>query len=766
MSQSTITKSLILCAILPTVLILPAAPAMAQTCQLYTEEFGFGGPSDFDNGTFRVEWCTAGATISSTQFCPTGSALRMGSSSQDPILWVFVGSQGCTQVTLEFDYSQFSSTGTQLKAATSTDTTLNCSEYIGTSVGSLGTTGGQCIHVTHPVALSAGVQSVYWKFDHGTPSTNAIYIDNVTITLSGCDCTGGGASHDCCEAGDPGCNDPAIEACVCAQDPYCCDTAWDEQCVAEVDSFGCGSCGGSGCATAFDADFGTFFQSGSVCTLWPGLFSACEGNGPYITSGTACGGSGDYAMSFATGWPYSTAITHCLDLSATPDAHLDFAYTKTDGTLGPQILISVDGTNFATLWSAPISFTGGCQSACVDLADFIGEPQVWLAFSSGTSTSQAHGMDDIHLVLGSPCGGGAHDCCETHPTGGCSDPTIQSCVCAIDPYCCDTEWDGQCVLAAEALGCTDCGGICLTGFEVDFGDTFVSGDICDMYPLVLIFETCEGNGPYLSSGTDCGGTGDEAMTFGSGPPHSAAITRCLDFSQATTVKLSFSYAKTDGTPGPAVEISTNGGASYSPLWEAPDSPGAGCHEACVSLTPYSGMTDVKLRFTSSTDAPGGLSFDDIALILNDDCPACVAPDADAGPDKSLCAGGVLTLAGSASGGDGGDCPLDYSPSWTGPGIVSGGDTLTPVVNAAGTYTLTIACGDCEDSDSVEVTAVTFTAGDVNDDGAIDGADLQAFVDVALGASTDPQGRCAADLDNSGAVDFDDVSMFVGMLIGI
>jgi len=51
---------------------------------------------------------------------------------------------------------------------------------------------------------------------------------------------GGGA---CCTVeATPGCIDPTIEQCVCDGDPFCCATAWDEYCVAEVDEFGCGTC--------------------------------------------------------------------------------------------------------------------------------------------------------------------------------------------------------------------------------------------------------------------------------------------------------------------------------------------------------------------------------------------------------------------------------------------------------------------------------------------------------------------------------------------
>lgn len=61
---------------------------------------------------------------------------------------------------------------------------------------------------------------------------------------SGGVCTGGGGGGGaCCVAGaGPGCADPVIENCVCASDPYCCDTTWDGTCAEEVTSLGCGVC--------------------------------------------------------------------------------------------------------------------------------------------------------------------------------------------------------------------------------------------------------------------------------------------------------------------------------------------------------------------------------------------------------------------------------------------------------------------------------------------------------------------------------------------
>ncbi len=56
----------------------------------------------------------------------------------------------------------------------------------------------------------------------------------------------GPSGGDCCTPmATPGCGaDPSVEACVCAQDDFCCTDSWDDTCIGEVDEFGCGSCGG------------------------------------------------------------------------------------------------------------------------------------------------------------------------------------------------------------------------------------------------------------------------------------------------------------------------------------------------------------------------------------------------------------------------------------------------------------------------------------------------------------------------------------------
>ena len=58
-----------------------------------------------------------------------------------------------------------------------------------------------------------------------------------------------------------------------------------------------------------------------------------------------------------------------------------------------------------------------------------------------------------------------HNCCVNAAGKGCSDTAIESCVCSVDDYCCNTRWDGVCVTAVTGT----CGAACgASGGNVDF----------------------------------------------------------------------------------------------------------------------------------------------------------------------------------------------------------------------------------------------------------------------------------------------------------
>jgi hypothetical protein len=47
-------------------------------------------------------------------------------------------------------------------------------------------------------------------------------------------------------------------------------------------------------------------------------------------------------------------------------------------------------------------------------------------------------------------------CCDTSASGGCDAPVVEDCVCGLDPFCCETEWDAQCVATAVDVCAAEC----------------------------------------------------------------------------------------------------------------------------------------------------------------------------------------------------------------------------------------------------------------------------------------------------------------------
>jgi len=95
------------------------------------------------------------------------------------------------------------------------------------------------------------------------------------------DCEFLGLGHNCCALGHgTGCSDPDITDCVCSRDAFCCDTLWDLQCIDEVESFDCGTCGeqeNDDCADATPIQEGAYvFDTREAATDGPNEPSVCN----------------------------------------------------------------------------------------------------------------------------------------------------------------------------------------------------------------------------------------------------------------------------------------------------------------------------------------------------------------------------------------------------------------------------------------------------------------------------------------------------------
>ena len=213
----------------------------------------------------------------------------------------------------------------------------------------------------------------------------------------------------CCEPSMmPGCSDaPGIERCVCAQDDFCCNEAWDGMCVDQAHN-----------------------DCGAQCQVGSGG-DCCAGNGstgcddPMITQCTCeldpycCDEEWD-------GLCVSEAHYGCDGMCGLPPANQEDCCTATDGP-GCDDMMMTECTCMLDNQCCLVSWTNECIQQGVNACDLMCEgfePQP--------------------------------PCCQVQMGPGCGDMDIEDCVCAFDDFCCNMQWDGVCVDEAQNACMLEC----------------------------------------------------------------------------------------------------------------------------------------------------------------------------------------------------------------------------------------------------------------------------------------------------------------------
>jgi len=170
-----------------------------------------------------------------------------------------------------------------------------------------------------------------------------------------------------------------------------------------------------------------------------------------------------------------------------------------------------------------------------------------------------------------------------------------------------------------SVDATCAGAGCDISFDSDFGNSWVSGSICDIFPA--LWETCAGNGPYITSIAPCGGVAEYAMALGENYPYSTATTVCIDLGAASSPTLRYSYSWDADFLSPDIEITNNGGGSWISLVTSHGNTNGVCIEQCVSLQGFVGQ-EIQLRFNSNYSGDSYHAyFDDITVYPHDGpCP--------------------------------------------------------------------------------------------------------------------------------------------------
>ena len=283
--------------------------------------------------------------------------------------------------------------------------------------------------------------------DHCDPDSGACVFPSIP------DC---GDAGDCCEAnGTPGCNAHACEAAVCAVDPFCCETAWEQVCADEALELCpelCGAATPSDCCTTASALPGCIFPecAATVCSVDP---FCCE--------------------SAWDGLCVDAANELCAVCGASPsDCCLPRDTPGCDDPDCQAEVCSLDPFCCETAWDdlcsdAAVELCGGLCTAlpsdcCTSASELPGCVDTGCAAEVCATDPFCcdSAWDDLCVQTANQvctiCGAAPGDCCAAHEQPGCTQPDCEAVVCAADPFCCETSWDDLCAEAAADL----CGPLC------------------------------------------------------------------------------------------------------------------------------------------------------------------------------------------------------------------------------------------------------------------------------------------------------------------
>ena len=226
----------------------------------------------------------------------------------------------------------------------------------------------------------------------------------------------------------PGCGVPSCMAAVCDVDPFCCTTSWNSICVshAEVLCFDKSTCNSTAPCQVTHPDPGCEdpYCCNIVCSFDPACCDISWDNLCAVFAIENCNGSN---------LPTCPCAGGCFETHDNPGCDIESCCTA---------VCKFDGDG-----DGKPDFPECCEVewdlSCVQLAKTL--------CCSGTQ-------------CGDICAG---SCLESTGTPNCDDPACCSAVCAIDPYCCNIVWDGQCANEAEVRCRRGCGvessGSCFVG---------------------------------------------------------------------------------------------------------------------------------------------------------------------------------------------------------------------------------------------------------------------------------------------------------------
>lgn len=284
-----------------------------------------------------------------------------------------------------------------------------------------------------------------------------------------------GVGGSCFTTHGPGCN---IESCcneVCFLDPFCCNNSWDELCVSEAQQFCTGATVGQTIVNPatrhkyIAVSNGSWLQAQKLAMSMGGhlvsMNSAAENewvraNFPAIRGNPSqyLIGFNDHAIEGAFQWTSHEAVSFSNWSPGEPNnlGGEDVVILESDGRWN-DLTASVVASAIIEIPCVG-DFNGDGAVGGSDLAVLLG---AWGNATSQSDLNQDSKVDaaDLAILLGAwgPCP--TSNACFANGGVGSDQPGCTICVCGLDPFCCDTAWDGIC--AGEAA--SECNSVCQCG---------------------------------------------------------------------------------------------------------------------------------------------------------------------------------------------------------------------------------------------------------------------------------------------------------------
>ncbi len=345
---------------------------------------------------------------------------------------------------------------------------------------------------------------------------------------------------------------------------------------------------------------------------------------------------------------------------------------------------------------------------------------------------------------------GSGECLFDNGTPGCNDAACCNLVCNEDPFCCNNQWDALCgQLAAQICfggsgGCEPgCGGAkdnveCVVGtpqFDnrlpvgriLRFGGEWCTAWIVAEPNIVMTNQHCIAGGiqgmtvEFNYECTSCGGGTSK-------PVDTYDVTTLL----GSNAGLDFALLQLSGNPAATWGVATVDPSPPSvgqPLYEIHHAGNFQGSEGNVKGYGEGNVTTVNIPGDCNVSPPVAIAVD---LIATGGASGSPIFDANNHSVVAIC-----------------HCGPSCGPGFAVP-MSSIIPLATPIItNAGGTLSILAACPGA--------------TGDVNDDGAVDGDDIQFFVNAALGSGSSAE-VCASDFSSNGSVGIEDVPAMITALM--